>query len=416
MRALFLPGTNIKRWMLLATAGLCCLVLFFVLGFGSMLTALPFMAKNRAVLEVLLLLFGLTATAVGTIKLLDRFIEILGPEKRGRIASLIAQQHTLSRGPKIVAIGGGTGLPNVLMGLKQYTSNLTAIVSMADSGGSTGKLRDEFGVLPPGDIRRSLIALSEETPMLKKLFETRFSKGGLAGHNFGNLFITALREITGSDEQAILEAGKILNIRGRALPVTLDNAHLHARLENGKLIIGESNIDIPKHDPKLRIAEVFLKPKARVYREAAQAITDADLIVIGPGDLYTSIVANLVVQGIPEAIKRSKAKKVYVCNLMTKHGETDGYTASQHLVEVLRYLKSSGKPAVDFIIVNSKVPKRSLIRRYEQEHSFLVAYNALELEQAGLKVIAADLLREPILVRHDPEKLGKVLIALARAP
>lgn len=409
MRDLFLPGTRIKRWIVLTVFGLTCLSLFFIFGFGVSIAAHPYVAANRASLELLMLIVGISATVTGIVRVMDRFIEVAAPEKRGKIAALFVSERNM-RGPKIVVIGGGTGLPNVLMGLKQYTSNLTAIVSMADSGGSTGKLRDEFGMLPPGDIRRSLIALSEETPMLKKLFATRFDRGTLAGHSFGNLFITALREVTGSDEQALIEANKILNVRGQALPVTLDNTHLHARLENGKLIVGETNIDIPKHNPKLRITEVFLKPRARAYHRAVAAIRDADLIVIGPGDLYTSVIANLLVQGIPEAIRRSKAKKVYVCNLMTKHGETDGYTAADHLKEINRYLGSM----VDYLVVNSKLPKTTLLRRYAREHSFMVENDFPQLADLEVEVVQANLLREPVLVRHDADKLGAVLMDLAR--
>lgn len=410
MRDLFLPGTRIKRWIVLTVFGLTCLSLFFIFGFGASIAAHPYVAANRVSLELLMLVVGISATITGIVRVMDRFIEVAAPEKRGKIAALFVSERNM-RGPKIVVIGGGTGLPNVLMGLKQYTSNLTAVVSMADSGGSTGKLRDEFGMLPPGDIRRSLIALSEETPMLKKLFAARFDRGTLAGHSFGNLFITALREVTGSDEQALIEANKILNVRGQALPVTLNNTHLHARLQNGKLIVGETNIDIPKHNPKLRITEVFLKPHARAYRRAVDAIRDADLIVIGPGDLYTSVIANLLVQGIPEAIRRSKAKKVYVCNLMTKHGETDGYTAADHLREVDRYLRSK----VAYIVVNSKIPKSALLRRYAREHSFMVENDFPQLADLDAEVVQANLLREPVLVRHDAEKLGTVLMDLARS-
>lgn len=411
MRALLLPGPQLKRWLLLAVLGMVSLTFAFALIFGEPLRA----AVPRASLPLLLIILlfgGVWCSVVGVRKALDRFMHIVSPSNRGKIAGLFARHGSLARGPKIVVIGGGTGLPNVLLGLKQYTSNLTAVVSMADSGGSTGKLRDEFGVLPPGDIRRSLIALSEETPMLKQLFASRFDRGELKGHNFGNLFITALREITGSDEQALLEAGKILNIRGQALPVTLNNTHLHAKLENGKIIAGETNIDIPKHNPKLRITEVYLKPRARAYAKVIEAIKAADMVVIGPGDLYTSVIANLLVQEIPEAIRTSKAKKVYVCNLMTKHGETDGYTAADHLREVLRYLGS--RTAVEYLVLNSKIPKRQLLRKYEREHAHLVQNDFPVLAGMPVEIVQADLLREPVLVRHDPEKLAEVLMEIVR--
>ncbi|HLC66777.1 MAG TPA: gluconeogenesis factor YvcK family protein [Candidatus Nanoarchaeia archaeon] len=407
MRDLLLPGLRIKRWIValvlsLFIIGTACLLLFT--GLWSI--------QNQAIIGLALLVIGILFIAMSVWKLLDRLIDIFGPDKRGKLLSILNRAGALNRGPKIVAIGGGTGLPNVLMGLKKYTRNLTAIVAMADSGGSTGRLRDEFGVLPPGDIRRSFIALSENTPMLKKLFETRFTKGTLAGHNFGNLFITALREATGSDEAALLEAGKILNIRGQALPVTLDNTHLHAKLENGKIIRGETNIDIPKHDPRLRITQVFLNPRAKAYHMAVKAIREADLIVIGPGDLYTSIVANLCVGGIAEAIRHAKGHRVYVCNLMTKEGETTGFTAAMHLREVLRYLDAPD--AIDTIVVNNRIPDRRLLKKYERQHSYLVQIDSENLRSLGVEIVQANLLREPVLVRHDAEKLGKVLRALTR--
>ena len=243
--------------------------------------------------------------------------------------------------PRIVVVGGGTGTFTVLSGLKKYPCDLTAIVSMADSGGSTGRLRDEFGILPPGDVRRALIALSSEPEQLtlRRLFDYRFEKGnGLSGHSFGNLFLAALTDIMGSEVLAIEEAGKLLGVSGIVLPATLVNTDLVARLEDGTVIRGETNIDLRVIRPEVGILDVFLDPGAAAYPAALQAIYDADMIVLGPGDLYTSVIANFLVGGISEAIGNSKAKVVYVCNIMNKFAETNGFTVSDYVSKIEKYL------------------------------------------------------------------------------
>jgi uncharacterized cofD-like protein len=310
-----------------------------------------------------------------------------------------------ARRPKIVVIGGGTGSFNVLMGLKAYDVDLTAVVSMMDSGGSTGRLRDEFGFLPPGDVRRCLAALSRDTGLLRALFEYRFNRGqGLDGHSFGNLFLTVLRDITGSDADAIKEAGKILSVQGSVLPVTLSNCQLGAILENGQVVVGEKNISVPKHNPKLRIKKLFPVPPVRVYKEAERAILEADKIVIGPGDLYTSILSNVIVGGVKAALHKSKARKIYICNIMTKKGETSGYAAADHVRELEKYL---GKGAVTRVVCNIKPPAAALLRKYAAEGAEFVAPDPKDP-----RVVKADLLGGRDLVRHDPDKLARVLIGL----
>jgi len=309
---------------------------------------------------------------------------------------------------RIVVIGGGTGTYTVLRGLKNHDVDLTAIVSMMDSGGSTGRLRDEFGFLPQGDIRRCLIALSPDTSMLRKLFEYRFNKGkGLNGHSLGNLFLTALRDITGTEEKAIQEAARILNIKGRVLPITTTNCQLGAILENNQVVVGETNIDIPKHDPKLRIKKLFLIPKPRAYREAVKAIIKADKLIIGPGDLYTSILPNLIITGIRKAINKSKAKKIYVCNIMTKHGETTGFKANDFVNEVQKYL---GEGVLNYIICNNKKPSKTLLKEYKKERAEFVEPNLKSNKK--FKVIRTDLLDDIHLARHNPEKLARTIMKL----
>jgi len=314
---------------------------------------------------------------------------------------------------KVVVIGGGTGVFTVLSGLKEYPYQLSAIVTIADDGGSSGILREEFGILPPGDIRRALVALSSSSPFLAKLFQYRFKNGkGLKGHNFGNLFLTALEGLTGDFNQAVKEAGNILGIKGEVIPVSLENTRLFARLENGLLVIGESNIDSPKHDGSLAIKEVFLNPLAKANKEALRIIKKADVIIIGPGDLYTSIIPNFLVKGIKEAIKKSRAKKIYVCNIMTKYGETNHFTAEQFLAVIEKYL---GKGIINYFLVNVEKPKKSYLDKYKKEKAELVKYDKKYLSALKKpKVIFTKLVRNSSLLRHDPKKLVQAINRIFR--
>lgn len=312
---------------------------------------------------------------------------------------------------RIVVIGGGTGNYTILKGLKEYKNlHLTAIVNMTDDGGSTGILRDEFGILPPGDIRRCIVALSESTELMKELFQYRFNKGqSLKGHSFGNLFLTALKEITQSDEKAIEEACKILAIKGEVFPVTLNSARLCAELENGQIIKGETNIDIPKHDGNLKIKKVFLTPCAQAYEKALESIKKADMIILGPGDLYGSIVSNLLVDKIPAAIQNSKAKKVYVCNLMTKFGETNNFQVHKFVEVIEKYL---GCGILDYVIYNESKMEPTLLEKYAQEKKFPVLSSEEELKNFSAKFIKKDLVTAPVLIRHDPKKIAEAIISL----
>lgn len=314
-----------------------------------------------------------------------------------------------SRGKKIVVIGGGTGVFNVLNALRSDFEDLTAIVTMADDGGSTGILREEFGMLPPGDIRRALVALSgSDNKMLAELFSYRFSEGaGLTGHNFGNLLLTALHRLTGDFESAISEAGKILKIKGRVIPVTLKPAKLMAKLEDGRLIQGETNIDIPNHDGHLRIKKVWLKDSADINPRARQAILDADLVIIGPGDLYTSLIPNLLVSGVGDALKKTKGKVAYFVNVMTKFGETHGFSASDFVHNLHAHLDGD---VLDFVILNNNKPSAQRLRGYVRERAEFVEPDVKNM-RLGKKTIplAVDLIRSRGYVRHDPEKVLRVV-------
>lgn len=311
---------------------------------------------------------------------------------------------------RVAVIGGGTGVFSVLTGLKHYFTDLTAIVTMADDGGSTGMLREEFGILPPGDIRRAILALSRsDDKILADLFSYRFKEGsGLHGHNFGNLMLTALERITGSFEGAISAASQILQVEGRVVPVTLSRPKLFACLENGQVIAGETNIDIPAHDGNLKIDRVWLEPAVKISPSAERVILNADAVIIGPGDLYTSIIPNLLVRGVPEALKRSKAKKIYVTNLMTKFGETNGFSAQRFIGVVEEYL---GGGVLDYALVNTKRPPRTRLKKYALEKSSFVEYEDITQKERPLPIFS-DLLRPRGFLRHDPEKLAKVIVSL----
>lgn len=313
---------------------------------------------------------------------------------------------------KIVVIGGGTGVFTVLSGLRNCFKNLSAVVTMADDGGSTGTLREDFGVLPPGDIRRALIALSKtDNKILSALFNYRFNEGaGFYGHSFGNLILTALERITGNFEKAIQEASRILSVEGRVIPVTLKQTKLFAELENGAIIKGESNIDVPKHDGRLRIKKVWLRPAAAINPSAQKALLAADLIIIGPGDLYTSIIPNLLVSGMTSTLRKTKAKIIYFVNLMTKFGETNGFCASDFLKEVERY---TGKSIIDYIVVNSRRPSSHRLKRYKKEKASWVIFDRHNFGPRP-KLLIADLVRQRGFIRHDPTKITELITKIVR--
>ncbi len=309
----------------------------------------------------------------------------------------------------VVVVGGGTGVFTVLSGLRNHPYNLKAIVSMADNGGSTGQLREEFGVLPPGDIRRALIALSHtDNKILSQLFNYRFDEGTLKGHSMGNLLLTALERITGSFESAVKEAVKILNVKGEVIPVTLQSTQLCAELENGKIVRGETNIDIPKHDGSLKIKRIFLDPVVSANEEALEVIRTADVIILGPGDVYTSIMPNLSVKGITDAIKKSKAKVVYVVNIMTKFGETYAFKASDFVNVIEQEL---GKGVIDYVVVNTQKSPDDILKKYEAEKDRPVIFDKENFTDS-IQVITGNFLRKGQFLRHDPHKLAEALSSI----
>jgi len=314
----------------------------------------------------------------------------------------------------IVVIGGGTGTFTVLSGLKKYPFNLSAIVTMSDDGGSTGVLRDELGVLPPGDVRTCLVALSSSDKLMRTLMNYRFESGNLKGHSFGNLLLSALEKITGSFDEAVEKASEVLRIRGRVVPATLDEVRLMAQVGK-KIIRGEENIQNSTLNGSLKY--LWLEPIARANPKALRAIREADLIVVGPGNLYASLVPNLLVRGIPEAMRKSKAKKVFICNLMTKMEHTHGWSVADYVGSVEKYL---GAP-LDVVVYNNKTPDKAILKKYAREGDTLTSWEKLPNER---ELIGSNLMsrhahttnkigtpaKESSLVRHDPSKLANIII------
>jgi uncharacterized cofD-like protein len=326
--------------------------------------------------------------------------------------------------PNIVVIGGGTGSFVALSGLKAHPVNLSAIVTMSDSGGSNKRIRDEFGLLPTSDIRQCLVALSDEKgnrSLLRQLFMYRFSKGeGITGMTFGNLFMAALSDILGSQEEAIRQTGKVLRIKGRVIPVSFTETNLFAEYENGKILNEEHLIDEPAPGTvDSSIKKVYLKPKAKANQEALDAIKNADFVVVGPGDIYTSIIPNLLVEGIGDSLRKTNAKIVYVLNLMTKYGQTNDYAATDHVKALEKYI---GGQVFDTILVNTQNPSKKAMEWYEDFEEYPVVDDLPKTKSS--KIIRAHLLKDVIIeknssdplkrsiIRHDPEKLAATIIKL----
>ncbi len=309
----------------------------------------------------------------------------------------------------ITTIGGGTGTFNVLSGLSGNRNlNLAAIVTAADSGGSTGELRDEFGILPPGDVRRAIVALAEDSEIVRRLFEYRFKEGNrIAGHTVGNLLLTALSDIMGDFERGIEELCTMFDVRGKVIPVTLDNVHLGVTLENGERIVGESEIDVPKHDAWIPIRDAFLIGGGALNPRAREAIINSDFVIIGPGDLYTSIIPNLLCTGMRDALKETQARIIYVCSIMTKHGETNGFCVEDFVRVLEQYV---GPDCLDYVLVNNGELRPDLLQKYVLEGKAPVRLKWREgLLGMGLKIVERDFTSETDYIRHDPRKLAKAV-------
>jgi uncharacterized cofD-like protein len=413
------PGLFVKRWLLLSAGGFCLAVLggaiwvkltpiYRLLGFVSRFLEILTNIIPHYISGPLALILGTFLVLWGQSRTVGSITNVLKPDNDEELVDMLLTRRRLNRGPKIVAIGGGTGLSTLLRGLKQYSNNITAIVTVADDGGSSGRLRREIGVLPPGDIRNCLAALADEEKLLTELFQYRFEAGtGLSGHSFGNLFLTAMSEITGDLEKAVTASSQVLAIRGTVLPATLSDVSLWAEMEDGRLIEGESNIPLAGG----RIRHIGCLPENPPALPAAiAAIKEADYIIIGPGSLYTSIIPNLLVPEIASAIAKAKVPRIYVCNIMTQPGETEDYSVADHIKAIDNVCH--GK-LFDAVLVHRKIPSPELLKRYAEENSYPVYVDREIIHQLGRRVVIANIMDEQNSInsiRHDSNQLARVLL------
>jgi len=398
----FYPGIGVKRWIALSLFGIIILVFS-----AGRLRGEEFLLFK--ILDAVILFSGIIILILGVKRMLRSLIAVFVPASRGlEIFDIIYQNKQINRGPKVVVVGGGTGLSVLLTGLKQFTSNISAIVTVADDGGSSGRIREEFDILPPGDIRNCLVALADAPALMRDLFQFRFDTNSeLSGHSFGNLFITVMTRLTGDFEKAIKETSKVLALRGQVIPSTLNKVVLAAKHKDGTTTVGENNI--PKTHRS--IERVYLSPdKPQATPDAIRAIKEAQVIVLGPGSLYTSIIPNLLIKEITEAMVSSDAVKVHVCNAMTQPGETDGYSASEHIKSLVTH---SHPKVIDYCVVNTAEVPKDILRRYAGQGSYLVANDRKKIEDMGYRVIEDDfVIIEDSLIRHDHLKLAKIILGL----
>ncbi len=413
------PGLVVKRWLVTSGLGLLLALLGAAVWADLqpiywMLSAIKWSLQEvtrvlpRGVTGPLVLLAGAALVLWGQSRSFGSIQQALAPDKGTALVDALAAQGRLNRGPNIVAIGGGTGLSTLLSGLKRYSTNITAIVTVADDGGSSGVLRRELGVQPPGDIRNCLAALSREEPLLTRLFQYRFRAGsGLEGHSFGNLFLSALTAITGSLEAAITASSRVLAVQGQVVPATTADVRLWAELENGERLEGESKIG-KATSPIVRLGCTPERPPA--LPKALDAIANADLIVLGPGSLYTSLLPNLLVPELVAAISRSKAPRLYICNLMTQPGETDGLDVGGHLRAIEAQLASLGVDQRLFtaVLAQEELGPSTLVEHYRLQGAQPVTCDARQLRRQGYQVLQAPLqgARPTATLRHDPRSVA----------
>lgn len=444
-----LPGMHIKRWLLLLTVGMLVIGTGIGIGLRAALLSSPDFALNSPIFYLvslkwmdnvirvpLIIVVGATLAGLALLMTTRSVVEAVrgmadrevatfsngsghpngngsanGKLGKAQLVDIIYDyriRQAEDSGPRIVCIGGGTGMPTMLRGLKGRTANLTAVVTMADDGGSSGRIREEFGMLPPGDIRNNLVALADDEQMLSKLFQYRFTEGQLAGHSFGNLFIVAMAKLSEEGfEGAIRESSRVLAIRGRVLPSSLTNLNIGAELADGRIVRGESAIPHAGQP----IKRVFAEPtNAEGYPESLQAIAEADLIVMGPGSLYTSVIPNFLVAPLAAAVANSAALKVYVCNVATQPGETDGYSALDHVQAIQRH---AGRRVLDYCIVNSDSSSRQAVKDVGvQAVLFDPAQADRWKRETGVTFVGASVVNEDNPLRHNPTQLASTLLEL----
>ncbi|MBQ8460486.1 YvcK family protein [bacterium] len=408
-----IPGLQVKRWFALILLGTALMTVGILILFDlqPIFNTMQFISKVATKISTEWLAFGIIMFGAaiffkGWQKTNLSILDMEEDRDNDVLLEHLYRRRKLNRGPRIVAVGGGTGLSMLLSGVKNITNNLTAIVTVGDDGGSSGRLREDLGILPPGDIRHCITALADDEDLVNKLFKYRFNNGeGLEGHSFGNLFITALCDITGDMVSAVRASSKVLSIRGRVLPATLDDMKLVAEMEDGRIVHGESTI--PEANGKIK--RLFTEPEnCKALPDVIQAIRNAELIILGPGSLYTSVIPNLLIKEISEEIVKSKAKKIYVCNIMTQPGETDDYKVSDHLKALVKHAGSN--KIVDAVLVNDYLPE-NLADKYQQSNSYPVLLDSDEVKKMGIKIFAKKLIQDSKegLVRHSSTRVARAL-------
>ena len=410
MDFLMKPGIRMKRWIFLGFIG----VVILVLGVVEIFSNKDYNGTIR-LLYLFLSLIGIVIMYIAFSEFVKSFISLINSEKvkitinDKNIEELVDEKRVHVGGPKVVVIGGGTGLSTMLRGLKLYTNNITAIVTVGDDGGGSGKLRADLGMLPPGDIRNCILALADTEPIMEDLLQYRFKEGSLKGQNFGNLFLAAMAGISDNFEDAVQKMSSVLAVTGKVLPVTLDDMKLIAELENGNVVEGESIIPEEVIKQKSKIKQLKINPeKAKPLIDALIAIKEADAIVMGPGSLYTSIIPNLLVEDIVEGINKSDAIKIYISNVMTQPGETDNFAVSDHIKTLMKY---SGKNSVQYVIANNGTIPTDVEERYLSQGSKLVKLDYENIEDLNVKVVETDLVKiTKGYVKHDAEHLAQVLM------
>lgn len=408
-----LPGLQVKRWFAMIFIGSLLILLGTMIVFNMRpvyftMEFIRHIAENApsGIVGFAVAALGAGVFFKGWQKTNLSILGLDGEREKGSILESLYRRRKLNRGPKIVAVGGGTGLSMLLKGVKRITNNITAIVTVGDDGGSSGRLREEMGILPPGDIRNCIAALADDEDLVTKLFQYRFKTGeGLEGHSFGNLFLSALVAITGDMVSAVRESSNVLSIRGRVLPSTLDDMKLVAEMEDGRIINGESNIP----EAKGKVKKLFTDPEnCRPLPEAIEAIKEADLIILGPGSLYTSVIPNLLIKEISQEIAKSSAKKIYVCNIMTQPGETDDYSVASHVNTIISHADS--KDIMEAVLINDSLPD-NLAEKYKLADSFPVKLDTENVKATGVKIVSKKLIEESKegLVRHSSNRVARAI-------
>lgn len=415
------PGLKFKRWLLLFAMGvmLVSLGLAFVFNYkyiGNLeeeIFKIVYMSTGTynytatAIVGTIVVVLGSAVMLFATRMIIRSVITVLIPDNAENLVDLIYENRKLNRGPNVTVIGGGHGLSVLLRGMKKVTRNVTAVVTVADDGGSSGRLREDLGMIPPGDLRNCLVALADTEPLMEKLFQHRFGgHSDLAGHSFGNLFIAAMTEVLGDVEKALKESSKVLAVRGQVLPASTQRVRLIATMTDGTIVEGESKIPLAKK----RVDRVHLyPPEVKPVQSALDALREADVIILGPGSLYTSILPNLLVDDLAETVCKSRAMKIYICNVVTQPGETDGYTASMHAKAIMDH---AGPGVIDYIIVNSAPLPIEAQQKYAQEGSYPVQVDEDGLAELGIRYVKTDIISQENPGHHDPEKLSRTIMDL----